>query len=150
MGSAGVPLPVRRRATDVPPGSDRRLDPPSLAGLAGALYAGLIGNASGAPFDFTRSITLLAYTVIVGVGSVPGAVLGGFIVTFSTLSFGASDQVAEGGTASVVTLITGVLLIAVVAVRDSGVVGRLLAGRSQPPDDPVLPGLRAERQEVGV
>lgn len=121
-----------------------------LAGLAGALYAGLIGNASGAPFDFTRSITLLAYTVIVGVGSVPGAVLGGFIVTFSTLSFGASDEVAEGGTASVVTLITGVLLISVVALRDSGVVGRLLAGRrSQPPDDPVLPQ-RAAREEVGV
>lgn len=121
-----------------------------LAGLAGALYAGLIGNASGAPFDFTRSITLLAYTVIVGVGSVPGAVLGGFIVTFSTLSFGASDQVAEGGTASVVTLITGVLLIAVVALRDSGVVGRLLASRSAPPDDPVLPGQRAAREQVGV
>lgn len=121
-----------------------------LAGLAGALYAGLVGNASGAPFDFTRSITLLAYTVIVGVGSVPGAVLGGFIVTFSTLSFGASDEVAEGGTASIVTLITGVLLIAVVALRDSGVVGRLLAGRSQPPEDPVLPGQRAAREEVGV
>lgn len=122
-----------------------------LAGLAGALYAGLVGSASGAPFDFTRSITLLAYTVIVGVGSVPGAVLGGFIVTFSTLTFGASDEVAEGGTASVVTLITGVLLIAVVALRDSGVIGRLLSGlRSAPPDEPVLPGPLVARREVGV
>ena len=121
-----------------------------LAGLAGALYAGLIGNASGAPFDFTRSITLLAYTVIVGVGSVPGAVLGGFIVTFSTLSLGASDEVAEGSTASVVTLVTGVLLIAVVALRDSGVIGRLLSGRTGPPDEPELPTRTGTRQEVGV
>ena len=43
-------------------------------------------GASGAPFDFTRSITLLAYAVIVGVASVPGALLGGVIVTLSTLS----------------------------------------------------------------
>ncbi|MCW2681939.1 MAG: hypothetical protein JWM62_3340 [Frankiales bacterium] len=114
-----------------------------LAGLAGALYAGLVGNASGAPFDFTRSITLLAYTVIVGVGSVPGAVLGGFIVTFSTLSFGASDEVARGETASQVTFLTGVLLIAVVAVRDSGVVGRVRDRfRSDPPDPGPLPEQR--------
>jgi sulfate-transporting ATPase len=116
-----------------------------LAGLAGALYAGLIGSASGAPFDFTRSITLLAYTVIVGVGSVPGALLGGFIVTASTLSLGASDDVADGGTASTVTLLTGVVLIAVVAVRESGVLRDLLRGlRSDPPDDDPAASLQRE------
>jgi branched-subunit amino acid ABC-type transport system permease component len=122
-----------------------------LAGLAGALYAGLIGSASGAPFDFTRSITLLAYTVIVGVGSVPGALVGGFIVTFSTLSLGASDDVADGGTASRVTFLTGVVLIVVVALRESGVLQRLVdRRRAAPPGDPVVPGQRTARQEVGV
>jgi ABC-type branched-subunit amino acid transport system permease subunit len=118
-----------------------------LAGLAGALYAGLIGSASGAPFDFTRSITLLAYTVIVGVGSVPGAIIGGFIVTGSTLSLGASDDVADGGTASTVTLLTGVVLIAVVAVRESGVL------RLRRPSAPVdVPGQRQadQRHEARV
>jgi ABC-type branched-subunit amino acid transport system permease subunit len=119
-----------------------------LAGLAGALYAGLIGSASGAPFDFTRSITLLAYTVIVGVGSVPGALLGGFLVTFSTLSLGASDQVAEGETASLVTLLTGVLLIAVVALRDSGVLGRLTGGLRGSPRAGV-PAQRSDSEDAG-
>jgi branched-subunit amino acid ABC-type transport system permease component len=118
-----------------------------LAGLAGALYAGLIGSASGAPFDFTRSITLLAYTVIVGVGSVPGAVIGGFIVTFSTLSLGASDQVAEGETASLVTLLTGVLLIAVVALRDSGIV-QVSRRRAAAADVPVQRD--PDQEKVGV
>ena len=92
-----------------------------LAGLAGALYAGLIEGANGAPFGFTRSITLLAYTVIVGVGSVPGAFIGGLIVTASTLS-AAGDEVATGEATSIVTLLTGIVLIAVVVLRDSGVV----------------------------
>jgi ABC-type branched-subunit amino acid transport system permease subunit len=124
-----------------------------LAGLAGALYAGLIGSASGAPFDFTRSITLLAYTVIVGVGSVPGALFGGFIVTFSTLTLGASDDVADGGTASIATFLTGVLLIAVVALRESGVVRGLLQ-RARPADDaddPVVPAQRqAQLEKAGL
>lgn len=117
-----------------------------VAGLAGALYAGLVGSASGAPFDFTRSITLLAYTVIVGIGSVPGAVLGGFIVTASTLTFGASGEVADGDTASVVTLLTGVLLIAVVALRESHALGRVVRGvrGSSPPD---VPAQRAPADE---
>jgi sulfate-transporting ATPase len=118
-----------------------------LAGLAGALYAGLIGSASGAPFDFTRSITLLAYTVIVGVGSVPGAFFGGLIVTLSTLSFGSSDEVADGGTASVTTFFTGVLLIAVVALRESGA----LRLRRRPAGDvPALPAQRSADERVGV
>ncbi len=94
-----------------------------LAGLAGALYAGLLQGASGAPFDFTRSITLLAYAVIVGVASVPGAVFGGVIVTLSTLTLGATDQVASGRAASVVTLLTGALLVAVLNASPDGVAG---------------------------
>ncbi len=78
-------------------------------------------------------------------GSVPGALLGGFIVTLSTLTIGASDQVAEGATASRVTLLTGVLLIAVLAVRESGV---LRLRRERPPVD--VPTQREAKQEVGV
>lgn len=102
-----------------------------LAGLAGALYAGLVQGASGAPFDFTRSITLLAYAVIIGVASVPGAVFGGLIVTLSTLDFGKTTDVANGATTSTVTMVTGLLLIGVLAVAPdgfAGLVGRGLAG----------------------
>jgi ABC-type branched-subunit amino acid transport system permease subunit len=94
-----------------------------IAGLAGALYAGLLQGASGAPFDFTRSITLLAYAVIVGVASVPGAIVGGFIVTLSTLTIGGTADVASGRSASTVTLLTGLLLIGILAAAPDGMAG---------------------------
>ncbi|MEO6203796.1 MAG: branched-chain amino acid ABC transporter permease, partial [Mycobacteriales bacterium] len=94
-----------------------------IAGLAGALYAGLLQGASGAPFDFTRSITLLAYAVIVGVASVPGAFFGGLIVTSSTLTVGATDQVASGRSVSLVTALTGLLLIGVLISAPDGLAG---------------------------
>lgn len=104
-----------------------------LAGLAGALYAGLVQGASGAPFDFTRSITLLAYAVIIGVGSVPGAFFGGLVVTLTTVDFGATSDVANGEVVSLTTLLTGVLLIAVLTLSPDGLagaVGRLRRGIS--------------------
>jgi ABC-type branched-subunit amino acid transport system permease subunit len=96
-----------------------------LAGLAGALFAGLVQGASGAPFDFTRSITLLAYAVIVGVASVPGAFLGGLVVTLTTLDFGQSGEVASGRSAALTTLLTGVILLAVLRVAPDGVTGQV-------------------------
>jgi ABC-type branched-subunit amino acid transport system permease subunit len=118
-----------------------------LAGLAGALYAGLVSGASGAPFDFTRSITLLAYAVIIGIGSVPGAFFGGLVVTLSTLDFGATTDVANGRFTATVTALTGVILIAVLAVAPDGIAGavsRVL--RRTPPEDVFAPG----REEVLV
>jgi branched-chain amino acid transport system permease protein len=94
-----------------------------LAGLAGALYAGLVQGASGASFDFTRSITLLAYAVIIGVASVPGAFFGGLVVTLTTLDFGSTTEVVNGGTTSLTTLITGALLIGVLALSPEGLAG---------------------------
>ncbi|MCU1588496.1 MAG: branched-chain amino acid transporter permease, partial [Frankiales bacterium] len=94
-----------------------------IAGIAGGVYAGLLQGASGTPFDFTRSITLLAFAVIVGVGSVPAAVLGGMVITLQTLTFGKTDQVASGQGFAVSTLLTGVLLIAVLAVAPQGIAG---------------------------
>ncbi len=113
-----------------------------LAGLAGALYAGLVSGANGAPFGFTRSITLLAYTVIVGVGSVPGAFLGGIIVTASTLS-GRGTEVADGKAVSVITALTGLVLVGVVLARESE---RLTALRRSASEALGLPGLRQRLQ----
>jgi sulfate-transporting ATPase len=96
-----------------------------IAGPAGALYAGLLQGASGAPFDFTRSITLLAYAVIVGVASVPGALFGGFIVTLSTLTIGGTADVASGRSAALVTLITGGFLIGILMLAPGGLAGLL-------------------------
>ncbi|MCW2778429.1 MAG: transporter related protein, partial [Frankiales bacterium] len=117
-----------------------------LAGLAGALYAGLLQGASGAPFDFTRSITLLAYAVIVGVASVPGALFGGMIVTLSTLTLGATDDVANGRAASVVTALTGVVLVAVLNASPDGVAGAV--GRGLDRRRRTTPAVPVVREEV--
>jgi branched-chain amino acid transport system permease protein len=94
-----------------------------IAGLAGALYAGLVQGASGAAFDFTRSITLLAYAVIIGVGSVPGAVFGGMIVTLTTLTFGSTSDVTSGSAVATTTFLTGLVLIGILALTPEGVTG---------------------------
>jgi branched-chain amino acid transport system permease protein len=103
-----------------------------LAGLAGALYAGLVQGASGAAFDFTRSITLLAYAVIIGVGSVPGAVFGGLIVTLTTLDFGDTSQTANGGSVAFTTMLTGLVLIGVLTLAPDGLAGLLSRFRRAP------------------
>jgi ABC-type branched-subunit amino acid transport system permease subunit len=97
-----------------------------VAGLAGVLFSGLSHIAGYAPFDFTRSISLLAYAVIAGIGSVPGAVVGGAIVTLSALSVGGgSGEIPSGDAASVVTILTGAALIAVVVGAPTGLAGLL-------------------------
>ena len=116
-----------------------------LAGLAGALYAGLVQGASGASFDFTRSITLLAYAVIVGVASVPGAFLGGVVVTLSTLDFGGTSDVTDGRYTSTITALTGALLIVILMTSPagiSGLVSRVFRRTSNP--DPVAEPVREQ------
>jgi branched-chain amino acid transport system permease protein len=96
-----------------------------IAGLAGGLFAMLSGAASSAPFGFTRSISLVAFALIAGVGSIPGAVLGGGIVVLSTLSFGGSSELASGDAASLVTAATGVALAVTLLVAPDGIAGAL-------------------------
>jgi branched-subunit amino acid ABC-type transport system permease component len=114
-----------------------------IAGIAGGIYAGLLQGASGTPFDFTRSITLLAFAVIVGVGSVPAAFLGGVVITLSTLTFGDTGKVADGRSVSLSTLLTGLLLIGVLALAPQGLAGlveRLTRRfRRRPQVPPVVP-----------
>ena len=99
-----------------------------LAGSAGALYAGLAGVAATGPFDFTRSILLLAFAMIAGVGSVPGAILGGLIVTLTTVSLGGGNAVSTGADAARVTAITGLVFMGVIRVAPQGLGGLLSSG----------------------
>ncbi len=102
-----------------------------LAGLAGAMYGGLVQSATGAPFDFSRSITLLAYAVIIGVGSVPGAFFGGLLVTLTTIDIGATSDVANGKFVAYTTMVTGLVLIGVLMASPDGIAGALGRVRRQ-------------------
>lgn len=95
-----------------------------VAGLGGALFGGLNELAGNTAFMFDRSITLLAYAVIAGIGSVPGAVVGGLIVTLQTVNIGGGDgQVASDTGLAVTTILTATLLIAVLIAAPRGLAG---------------------------
>jgi branched-chain amino acid transport system permease protein len=54
-----------------------------LTGLSGALYGSLIGYLSTETFSLNTSLAFLTMTVIGGLGSVPGAVLGAIYLTLA-------------------------------------------------------------------
>lgn len=54
-----------------------------LTGLSGALYASLIGYLSTESFSLNTSLAFLTMTVIGGLGSIPGAVLGAVYMTLA-------------------------------------------------------------------
>lgn len=57
-----------------------------VAGFAGALYASYIYTLNFAfPLDFYGSIMILAMVILGGIGSIPGALLGGFALGFLNL-----------------------------------------------------------------
>jgi branched-chain amino acid transport system permease protein len=49
----------------------------AMAGLAGCLYAGMLGEVGGSEFTYLMSLTALLILAIQGLTAVPGAVLGG-------------------------------------------------------------------------
>jgi branched-subunit amino acid ABC-type transport system permease component len=116
------------------------------AGIGGALFAGLTDQADSFAFGFDKSIILLAFAVIAGIGSVPGALFGAAIVTLSTLQFGGdSGAVVTDTSAALTTLATAVALMLVLILLPKGLVGsagglrerlrRWRRGPGQPPVD---------------
>ncbi len=128
-----------------------------VAGLGGALFGGLGELAGNTAFGFDRSITLLAYAVIAGIGSVPGAVVGGFIVVLSSLDFGGGGgQVATDTGTAIVTILTAVALILVLVLAPRGLAGmvtsvreRLARARGRRTDD-TRPGSGGAGPDVAV
>lgn len=97
-----------------------------VAGVGGALYAALTSSAGANAFMFDRSITLLAYAVIVGLGSVPGAFVGGLIVAVqeSGALAGGGTEVA-GSAGAWLDVVTAVLLVVVLVTAPRGLTGVL-------------------------
>jgi branched-chain amino acid transport system permease protein len=111
----------------------------AVAGVAGVLLAGGagqatgVGSTSGTPYDTTMSITLLAYAVIAGLGSVPGAIIGGLLVELPVYLAAGSSGTSSADQGYYVGLASGLVLIAVVVLSPQGLAGftgRLLRGRT--------------------
>ncbi|HVU74891.1 MAG TPA: ABC transporter permease [Mycobacteriales bacterium] len=105
-----------------------------VAGVAGVLLAGLFGQASatgqvGSPFDTTHSITLIAYAVIAGLGSVPGTVVGGLLVTVPAALTASSSGLASQDSAYWIQAFSGAVLVLIVVLSPEGLAG--LAARAR-------------------
>lgn len=73
-GSLGIPRASTKRLAYALAGG--------MAGLAGALYAHMIGYLGPESFDLSRSIEVLVTTVVGGLGSMAGQILSAVVFTF--------------------------------------------------------------------
>lgn len=53
----------------------------AIAGVAGVLYAGSMGNLQSTKFDFNTSINVLVMVVLGGMGNIPGSIIAAIILT---------------------------------------------------------------------
>jgi branched-chain amino acid transport system permease protein len=93
------------------------------AGIAGALYAGLLGFVGPEGFGLQQMVLQLASIVMGGTASVAGSVLGGFLIVFIqevVREFKFSIEIAFGGLLALFVLIKPSGLIDVVRVRFPG------------------------------
>ncbi|HEX6989706.1 MAG TPA: branched-chain amino acid ABC transporter ATP-binding protein/permease [Bacillota bacterium] len=103
----------------------------AVAGLAGALYAPVVGTVFPNRFGFVESVSLLSMLVFGGVGTVRGAIVGGVVLKAlpEYLRFGGEYRYA----------LYGVLLVLIILFQPQGILGdgawlwervrTLLAGR---------------------
>lgn len=103
----------------------------ACAGLGGALLAFVNGLAAPGAFQLTLSLQLLAAVVLGGLGTIPGAVYGSFLLVFlPAWSAGLADkfELSRDVYANLPLAIYGVVLVLVMLAFPSGVqggVGRL-------------------------
>ena len=89
----------------------------ALAGVAGVM-GGLLFNQVTATIGFIAGLKAFTAAVVGGIGSIPGAVLGGLLI-------GVAESFITGYISSTYTnLLVFALLIAVMLVRPSGLLGR--------------------------
>ncbi len=84
----------------------------AFAGIAGNLYAYLVGTVTPYDFGFWMSIYFLVAIIIGGMGSVPGSILGGAFITFVPLFSSALRNLPN--------IIYGAMLILVVLLLPGG------------------------------
>ena len=103
----------------------------SYAALGGALWTLINNSVSPATYSFALSITILSLMVIGGIGTIPGALIGGVIYAYSTnvISWITSHTGLnpQGNFASQLNgIIFGVLLMATMLFAPMGISGAVL------------------------
>lgn len=100
----------------------------AYAALGGALWTIINNSVSPSTYTFALSVTILSLVVIGGIGTIPGAIIGGIIYAFSSNSiawFTAQTGLnPQGNLASQLNgIIFGVLLIVTIIFAPMGIAG---------------------------
>ena len=103
----------------------------SYAALGGALWTLINNSVSPSTYSFALSVTILSLVVIGGIGTIPGALIGGIIYAYSTSVISwivtATGLKAQGNFASQLNgIIFGVLLIVAMLFAPMGISGAVL------------------------
>lgn len=97
----------------------------ALSGLAGGLHVLYIAVASPGVFGFTQGIMLVTMVIIGGLGRPIGPVVGAVLVTATPRLLENLGGFSEQQSAQVQQVVFGLLLIAIVILRPSGIVPEL-------------------------
>ena len=89
-----------------------------FAGVAGALYGHEVRYVSPESFVNAESAAVLAMMVVGGIGSIPGALLGGFLIGF------AETFVVAYLSSTYRDALTFVILILILLVKPTGLLGK--------------------------
>lgn len=106
----------------------------SVSGLAGSFYGAQLGVVTPDDFEFAVSVTALTTVVLGGLGSNPGAALGGILVSFIIFwvlphlqewmtTFGQTTGITSLGTINYSTytyVVYGLILISIMLLRPGG------------------------------
>ena len=100
----------------------------ALAGLAGALFAASYDNTQGPDaYDFNRSITVLCFLIIGGMGNIRGAIIGTFVLMGydNILTPAIDDAIQKSGVAfrfsTIKLVVFGLALILMMRFRPQGI-----------------------------
>lgn len=108
------------------------------AGIAGGLFAVLIGFVSPSTFNFILSIYFLAFVIVGGLGSIFGSIMGGIFMTWliltldkvqelpyigALLSSFSAQWMSPGGLSNISSIIFGLIIILVVLFEPLGLYG---------------------------
>ena len=120
----------------------------AYAGLGGALYTLVTGNASYTTYSLGLSITILSLLVIGGIGTLSGALIGGVIFAYSTTWIDwivGKTGITQGGNlaANLPNIIFGGLLVITMLVAPYGIAGAIKMGAGK-----VSRRIRATRMPV--
>jgi len=108
------------------------------AGVAGGLFAFLLGFISPSTFNFILSIYFLAFVIVGGLGSIFGSIMGGIVMTWLMLTLDKVQELPHIGTAlvsfseswmsltglpNVASIIFGLIIILIVVFEPLGLFG---------------------------